>query len=273
MMRADGTRFRAHLEVTSALPIAAGPTEQEPVSHMTMIDVTQVHALQEQERRMLYTVAHDLRVPATIIKGYLQLLLDLLPAGTMTEPGCSFVAAMQRALQRMELMVNDLSEATYLQHGQVVLNTEPVKLCDFLPDLLEHDANILDTSRLQWEIPTALPAVAADPYHLERILVALLLNAQKYSAPPAPIRLSTRRQQAEVIVSVHDRGQGIPAEALPHLFELFYRVEQGRKAEGLGLGLYITRLLVEAHGGHIWVESEVGQGSTFSFSLPVSEER
>ena len=81
--------FRAHLEVTSALPIAAGPTEQEPVSHMTMIDVTQVHALQEQERRMLYTVAHDLRVPATIIKGYLQLLLDLLPAGTMTEPGCS----------------------------------------------------------------------------------------------------------------------------------------------------------------------------------------
>ena len=163
-----------------------------------------------------------------------------------------FVAAMQRALQRMELMVNDLSEATYLQHGQVVLNTEPVQLCDFLPDLLEHDANILDTSRLQWEIPTALPAVAADPYHLERILVALLLNAQKYSAPPAPIRLSTRRQQAEVIVSVHDRGQGIPAEALPHLFELFYRVEQGRKAEGLGLGLYITRLLVEAHGGHIW---------------------
>ena len=109
----------------------------------------------------------------------------------------------------------------------------------------------------------------ADPNRLERMLENLLLNAQKYSAPGAPIEISARQQDTEVVVSVRDHGQGIPLDALPHLFELFYRAEKGRKAEGLGLGLYITRKLVEAHGGRIWAESEAGKGSTFAFTLTI----
>jgi signal transduction histidine kinase len=120
------------------------------------------------------------------------------------------------------------------------------------------------------DISTALPAVKADVDRLERIFINLLLNAQKYSSPDTPIRVQAQHLGAEIVIAVSDQGQGVDADALPHLFELFYRAAKGRKAEGLGLGLYITRKLVKAHGGCIQVESEVGKGSTFTFTLPVA---
>ena len=125
-------------------------------------------------------------------------------------------------------------------------------------------------SRLLLAIPDDLPPVQVDPARLERILFNLLSNARKYAAPDTPIHFSARRQQHEVVVSITDQGQGIPAEELPHIFDRFYRTTRGRKVEGIGLGLYITRRLVEAHGGRIWVESEVGKGSTFTFTLPIA---
>ena len=97
----------------------------------------------------------------------------------------------------------------------------------------------------------------------------LLENAQKFSAPETPINVTARQEGEEVDIAVTDRGIGIAPDDQPHIFDRFYRVEQMRKAEGTGLGLYITKRLVEAHGGRIWVESEVGKGSTFSFTLPL----
>lgn len=269
LARADGTLFWARLDVTLAAQSAAGATERERVYRMALTDVTQVHTLQELEQRMLYTVAHDLRAPATIIKGYLPFLLELLPE-ELTDEGKSIAAALRRALRRMEMMVNDLTEASYLQSGRLTIEAEPVALGSYLRDMLEQNAGLLDPSRITVQIPRALPAVSADPERLERIFVNLLLNAQKYSAPDTPIQISARRQGAEVEVSVRDRGQGIPADALPHIFHLFYRAKQGRKAEGIGLGLYITGKLVEAHGGRIRVESELGKGSTFYFTLKIA---
>jgi len=263
MTRADGTPFWAHLEAT----VQAAVTKEDMAYRMTLTDVTVVHLLQEREQRMLYTVAHDLRTPATIIKGYLSFLLELLPEEA-AEQGRSIVEAERRALRRMDLIVNDLTEATYLQSGQLVIETEPVALAPYLRDLLEQLAGVLETARITVEIPTGLPAVLADPARLERIFINLLLNAQKYSAPDTPIHISAHQQGTEVVVSVRDQGQGIPAEDQPHLFELFYRAPTGRKAEGIGLGLYITSKLVEAHGGQLRVESELGKGSTFSFTLP-----
>lgn len=119
MIHADGTTFWARLDATIATSMTPNTAEQEMVYRITVSDVTQVHLLQEQEQRMLYTVGHDLRVPATIIKGYLPFLLDLLPAKGMDDRERMIVEAMQRALHRMEVMVNDLSEATYLRSGQV----------------------------------------------------------------------------------------------------------------------------------------------------------
>ena len=129
----------------------------------------------------------------------------------------------------------------------------------------------METSRIQEEIPADLPPVCADYARLERILINLLSNALKYSDPGTPVRLRAWQQDGQVVVAVSDQGRGIAPEEIPHLFERFYRTAGARKAEGIGLGLYITRILVEAHGGRIWVESEVGKGSTFSFSLPITE--
>ncbi|HEX2947965.1 MAG TPA: sensor histidine kinase, partial [Armatimonadota bacterium] len=110
----------------------------------------------------------------------------------------------------------------------------------------------------------------ADQNRLERILVNLLSNALKYSFPNTPVLITAHRQGSEVVIAITDHGPGIAAEHLPHIFERFYRIKKEREAESIGLGLHIAKLLVEAHGGRIWAESTPGEGSTFSFTLPVA---
>jgi len=129
---------------------------------------------------------------------------------------------------------------------------------------------VLETTRVQVEIPPDLPPVSADAARLERIFTNLLSNALKYSDPGTPVQVCVQPMSGEVSIAVKDQGQGIAPKDMPHLFEKFYRAGSSRKAEGIGLGLYVTKLMVEAHGGRIRVESEVGKGSTFSFTLPVA---
>jgi signal transduction histidine kinase len=116
-----------------------------------------------------------------------------------------------------------------------------------------------------------LPLVLADPVSLERILTNLLSNALKYSRPETPITVRLEPRDDELVIAVADEGPGIPADELGHVFEPHYQARAGRsRREGLGLGLYSTRGLIQAHGGRIWVESDPAQGSVFSFSLPVA---
>ena len=135
-------------------------------------------------------------------------------------------------------------------------------------DLKQRLAEAMETGRIRLEAPVDLPPVCADPDRLERILANLLSNAIRYSTPGTEVTVSLARRDDQVITAVSDRGPGIAPEELSRLFQRYYRMEPGR--EGLGLGLYISRMLVEAHGGRIWAESQVGKGSTFSFSLPVA---
>jgi signal transduction histidine kinase len=121
-------------------------------------------------------------------------------------------------------------------------------------------------------MPEHLPLALADGERLERVLGNLIGNALKYSPADATVTVSFERKGAEVVTSVTDLGRGIGPEDLPHLFGRYFRARATQKShDGLGLGLYISRLIVEAHGGKIWVESEEGKGSTFSFTLPVAE--
>jgi signal transduction histidine kinase len=121
------------------------------------------------------------------------------------------------------------------------------------------------------EAPTSLPLVLADPDRVERILTNLLTNALRYSDPETAVAVRLAEGAGEVIVSVVDRGRGIPSDEIPRLFERYYRGRAGQgERESLGLGLYITKGLVQAHGGRIWVESRVGEGSAFSFTLPIA---
>ena len=235
-----------------------------------LTDVTELHKLQEQERLLLHTVAHDLRAPATIINGQLGLLLELLGPQATSGPVQYSVAALQRALRRMSRMIDDLTQVTLFDAGEISLQRTQIMLATYLPDLVTRNTEVIDPARMILDIPQTLPPVSADPDRLERIMMNLLTNAEKYSDAGTPIRISARQQDSEVVISVTDQGQGIPPDDIPHVFDRFFRSTYKRKGEGIGLGLYIVNKLVAAHGGRIWVESEVGQGSIFYFTLPVA---
>lgn len=237
----------------------------------TMTDITALHELQERERRYLYTLAHNLRAPASLIKGNLELLLEKVQPSDTVAPYQKLVDALQHALYRMSLMVDNFYLVSRLEEEAITLHTTPVALSPYIHELIARFDMVLDTSRIQVDIPSDLPPVKVEPRYLDTILLSLLENAQKFSPAQTPISINAHRQDGEVVISVTDQGIGVSLEDIPHIFDRFYRVEHMRKAEGFGLGLYIVKRLVEAHGGFIWVESEVGKGSTFFFTLLVGK--
>jgi signal transduction histidine kinase len=168
-------------------------------------------------------------------------------------------------------MIQDLVDSVHLESGTVQLAKEPLALRPAVSAFLEVAKGALETDRVDVDVDVALPPVAADPSRIARVVQNLLANALKYSAPGTPVAIRAWRVDGEVILAVSDRGAGIPPEDLPRVFERFYRGSQARSVGGLGLGLYISRLIVEAHGGRIWCESKMGEGSTFALALPLWE--
>jgi len=236
----------------------------------TSTDVTALHELQQQRELFVHTISHDLRVPLTVIQGYTQLLQETLAAAGCNGSAGGFIEELKGAIGRMGRMIDDLVDTARLEGGEIVLNKLPLDLGAFIRGVLKNSEGVLTVERLELELPDALPPVPADPDRLERILLNLLSNALKYSPPQSPVRVHLERRGEEVRISVADLGAGIAAQDLPHIFERFYRPKGPRRSDSVGLGLYITKMLVEAHGGLIEAESEPGRGSTFSFSLPLA---
>ena len=235
----------------------------------TYTDITSLHQLQEERELFIHMVSHDLRVPLSVVQGHAQLLLDDIDALHLQDTLLPSVAAILRSTQRMNGMIQDLVDTARAAAGELQLQREPVDLPAYLDDLMTRMHVTLDVTRILVEVANDVPPVYADYARLERIFTNLLTNALKYSAPETPVTVCAQRQGDPVLVSVSDHGRGIAPEEVPHLFERFYRVKHEHDTEGIGLGLFITKRLVEAHGGRIWVESEIGKGSTFSFTLPV----
>jgi two-component system phosphate regulon sensor histidine kinase PhoR len=171
---------------------------------------------------------------------------------------------------QMRAMLQDLVESVHIDSGALQLSQEPLALRPSVSDLVSVLRGALDTDRVWLEIPADLPPVAEDAPRVGRVLQNLLGNALKYSAPGTDVEVRAHRADGEIVLAISDRGGGISHEDLPRIFERFYRGSQRTGADGLGLGLYISRLIVQAHGGRIWCESAVGQGSTFSFTLPLA---
>lgn len=234
----------------------------------TMTDITPLQHLQEQMRTMLQIVSHDLRSPITVMHGHVGLLLELLEQRHLDGAFRESLEAIGRSEQRMNVMIEDLVDVTRFEGGQLRLERESVIFPAFVTDLFKRLETVVPVERVVTDLPADLPAVFADYNRLDRIVTNLLTNALKYSQ--GPVTITAAPHDGQVVVSIADQGPGIDPADVPRLFERFYRARGSRKAEGIGLGLYITKLLVEAHGGRIWVESEVGKGSTFSFSLPVA---
>ncbi len=236
----------------------------------TLSDVTSLHRLQEQREAYVHTISHDLRNPLTVIIGQAGLLRRSLEKAGMTGRELQGAEFILGSAQRMNALIQDMVDSARMESGQLHLNKQPVDLALFVTELLEGRAPVKGWERISIDFPVDLPPVSADPERLERIFVNLCTNALKYSSPDTPVLIKADVQDNEVVVCVSDQGVGIGPADLPHVFNRFYRAKNSRGPSGLGLGLYITRMLVEAHGGHITVESELGQGSTFHFTLPLA---
>ncbi len=239
----------------------------------TFTDVTELHMLQEQQRDILRAVSHDLRNPLTSVLGQAQLLQRTMTKAGLDSRLVGSAEAIVTSAKRMNAMIGDLTDAIWIESGQLHLDMLPTNLPSLVFDLLHRSSGALDTARVTVEMPEVLPQVQADPNRLERVLVNLISNALKYSDPETEVTVRAREISETVEVTVADTGAGISQDDLPHLFERFYRSKgAARKTSGLGLGLYITRMLVEAHGGRIWAESEPGRGSEFHFTLRATTE-
>jgi signal transduction histidine kinase len=202
-------------------------------------------------------VSHDLRTPLSAIYGQAHLIRRTAGAPDKIE---ARAAAIERSCERMSGMIQDLVEVTLLEAGQLPLACARVDLAVLLPDIVDGMRGGLDVERVRLEVQSPCWA-SLDPARLERIVVNLVSNALKYSSSDVQVILEGGADS--VVLTVVDRGVGIAPEDQARIFERYFRARADRQPEGLGLGLYITRLLVEAQGGTIEVESRLGQGSTF----------
>ena len=224
--------------------------------------------IQERES-LLHVVSHDLRAPLGAVVGQAQLLRRRAGADDWTT---ARVDAILRAASRMDAMIGELLDAARLESGRLRLDLEVVELGPYLGELLPRMGATLEVERVDVALPASERIVVrADPRRLERVLLNLLSNALKYS-PEGRVRLEVTSQGEWVSICVVDRGPGIRPEDLPHLFQRFYRGRGAPPRDGIGLGLYGARLLVEAHGGRIGVESVPGAETRFRVELPAAQE-
>jgi signal transduction histidine kinase len=165
-------------------------------------------------------------------------------------------------------ILDNLVELSRYQAGRLALEKKPVSVAEIGRPALRRLRLQYPTREVKLRFPPNLPRVSVDPARTERILYNLMDNALKYSADGSRVEVFARKEKNGLIVGIHDRGAGISPQDQRRIFEPFERLDSGVKTKGIGLGLVVCKRLVEAHGGRIWVESKLGQGSTFSFTVP-----
>jgi len=226
--------------------------------------------LEGLRRNMVSDVAHELRTPLSNIRGYLEAVQD-----GVVESKPEVIGSLYEEAMLLNRLVDDLQELSLAEAGQLKLERQPVSPSDIVNRATEA-ARAQAAAKgivLQSDLPEELPLLDVDPQRIGQVLGNLLTNALTHTPSGGKVIIAARAKQSEVEVSVSDTGEGIPPEDLPYIFERFYRADKSRSrvTGGTGLGLSIARQLVEAHGGRIEVESEVGQGTVFTFTLPVAE--
>ena len=221
---------------------------------------------------IIATVAHELRTPIASIKGYTSTLLQ---PDINWEPELQreFLTVIDQQTERLNRLVSDLLTMFQLEAGMLKLDRRRTDLLDVFTDVRNELGHLLSRHDFQVELSDNLPPVLADRHRVAQVFNNLLVNAGKFSEPGTRIVTSAKRSGEQITISVSDEGIGISLDKLDQVFEPCYRVEGApiARASGCGLGLFICRSLIEAHGGQIWVESEPGRGSTFFFTLPVAE--
>lgn len=260
--------LRQHYFAATVASVRAGETSGAVI---VLHDITELRRLERIRRDFVANVSHEFRTPLTAIQGFAETLIG----GAIDDPQNRgrFLAIILEHSRRLARLTEDLLRLSQMDAEQLLLEIRAVSVSQLIEacyETAQRRAAEKDLS-LSLNVPSQLPEVAADIRRLQEVLQNLLDNAIQYTLPGGKIVLSAEARGDEVIFNVADTGIGIPQADQPRIFERFYRVDvaRSREAGGTGLGLSISKHLVEAHGGRIWVESEVGAGSKFYFSVPV----
>ncbi len=237
-------------------------------------DIRERKRLEEMKSQFIATISHDLRTPLASIMGFIEMVLEGTP-GPLTEIQEEFMGIIYENSQRLLDLINHLLDVSKLETGRLHLEMETMKLDELITEVIKAIRPLVKEKGLELvvDIEEGLPETQGDPRRLEQVLNNLLSNAIKFTPEGGRVGVKAWQEDGQLKVSVADTGMGIPPGDLPHLFEPFHRATNATKKaiEGTGLGLHISKSLIEAHRGTIEAESELEKGTTFLLALPVRQ--
>lgn len=235
-------------------------------------DITELRRLEKVRQDFVANVSHELRTPLSNIKGYAETLLH----GALEDKinAKDFTSIIFRESDRLAKLLDDLLDLSKIESGKMKIVFMPTNLGNALTRVFEILKKSADDKRIKIEmaVPKDIPKVLADESRLTQVMLNLLDNAIKFTPENGSIKISASKTDGFVRTDINDTGVGIPDKDLPRIFERFYRVDKAHSRElgGTGLGLSIVKHIVQSHGGDVWVKSALGEGSTFSFTIPAA---
>ena len=236
-------------------------------------DITRESEVARMKSDFVSIVSHEMRTPMTSIKGFVDLML-MGAAGDVSDQQRHFLSIIKSNADRLAILVSDLLDLSKIETGRLRLRLEPTSALDVLEGVIDSLRGSIEDKEqeLTCEVSDNLPLVMADRDRLIQVLTNLLANANQYTPNGGQIRIKMVQQGPVLQISVADTGIGISEEDQEKIFNRFFRADHPlvRNSEGTGLGLPIVRSLVEMHGGELWLHSTLGEGSEFSFTLPVT---
>lgn len=264
--RKDGSLFWNRLSLTPVRDSIGRVTHFIGV----IFDITERKETERIKDELVSTVSHELRTPLTSLQGFAELMLQRTFS---LEKQRNFLEVIHRESLRLSELINDFLDLQRIEAGRQTYHFDSVALAPFLRKAM--DVFRLETGKhtLRFDVPITLPLLRMDEARIQQVITNLLSNAIKFSPKGGEIQVGASIEGDAVKVWVADQGVGIPSGALPNLFRKFFRVDNRdtRSIGGTGLGLALVREIVKAHGGRIWVESAIGVGSTFFFTLPIAD--
>lgn len=251
----------------------SGPVYKDDGTRLGRIDVyadvSEVRELQRSKDEFLSVVSHELKTPVTSIKGYIQLLRKRGEREGASRQTLAAYEVIERQTARMQNLIDMLLDLSRIESGKMSLQRAPVELCSLMRDMATLARMTTDEHDIRLDLPSHEVWIDGDASRLEQVFTNLLSNAIRYSTRGGVIEVWLQADAEAARLSVRDHGIGIPPDALPRIFERFFRVGGDPSNAGLGIGLFIANSIVQEHGGTIEVESTIGRGSTFTVALPI----
>jgi len=268
------TKDGQKVDVGMTYSVAYSPTGDLLPTVINVRDITGLRQIENLRSALLATVSHQLQTPISIIKAYASTLARA-DAEWSQQTIRDKLQAIEEESDRLSELVSKLLRTSQLETGDFSLNRLLLDLAKEAHKVAKRFAGLTEIHKVEVDFPPEFPPVTADPEKIGEVLTNLIENAMKFSPKGGRITIKGETSGDRVLVTVTDEGIGIPLRDQERVFDRFYNVEDGsaRLSQGTGLGLYICRMLIEAHGGGIWVESKLKKGSRFTFSLPLGEEQ